>query len=33
VHGKKLILEQQGGTSKEYAIEHADPDKLVLRPL
>jgi hypothetical protein len=33
VHGKKLILEQPGGTSKEYAIEHADPDKLLPRPL
>jgi hypothetical protein len=33
VHGKKLILEQQDGTSKEYAIECVDPDKLLLRPL
>jgi hypothetical protein len=32
VHGKKLILEQ-GGASKEYEIERADPDKLLLRPL
>jgi hypothetical protein len=33
VDGKKLILEQQGGTSKEYVIERVDPDKLLLRPL
>jgi hypothetical protein len=33
VEGKKLILQQQGGTSKEYAIESVDPDKLLLRPL
>jgi hypothetical protein len=33
VRGKKLILEQQGGTSKEYVIERVDPDKLLLRPL
>lgn len=33
VDGKKLILDQQGGTSKEYAIESVDPDKLLLRPL
>jgi hypothetical protein len=33
VHGKNLVLQQQGGTSKEYAIERVDPDKLLLRPL
>ena len=33
VDGKKLILQEQGGTSKEYAIESVDPDKLLLRPL
>ena len=33
VHGKKLILQEQGGTSKEYVIESVDPDKLLLRPL
>src|SRR5437763_86449 len=33
VDGKKLILEQHGGVSKEYTIESVDPDKLLLRPL
>lgn len=33
VDGKKLILQLQGDTSKEYAIESVDADKLLLRPL
>jgi hypothetical protein len=33
VDGKKLLLQQQSGPSKEYAIESVDADKLLLRPL
>ncbi len=31
--GKKLILQQQGGAKREYAIESVAADKLLLRPL
>jgi hypothetical protein len=33
LEGKKLVLSQEGGASKEYEVESVTPDKLALRPL
>ena len=33
LEGKKLILRQSLGATREYSVESVEPDKLLLRPL